>query len=93
MFDRPAAGRAFFEQVIRDHLDVGRPSSVALIFDRRVTVKTAGVFRTKVVTHGVDPQLRCYYKATRLKQYFKLRHEVARCEWTRRQEGRLMSVA
>jgi len=26
VFDRPAAGRAFFEQVIRDHLDVGRPS-------------------------------------------------------------------
>ncbi|MGB8382668.1 MAG: hypothetical protein WCG47_15735 [Dermatophilaceae bacterium] len=40
MFDRPAAGRAFFEQVIRDNLDVGRPSQVALIFDRRVNLKT-----------------------------------------------------
>ena len=28
-----------------------------------------------------------------IKQMLKLRHEVARCEWTRRQEGRLMSVA
>jgi hypothetical protein len=25
VFDRPAAGRAFFEGLIRDHLDVGRP--------------------------------------------------------------------
>jgi hypothetical protein len=29
VFDRPAAGRAFFEQIIRDHLDVGRPSTVS----------------------------------------------------------------
>jgi len=79
VFDRPAAGRAFFEGVIRDHLDVGRPSQVALIFDRRVNVKTPGTFRTKVVTRGVDPQLSCYYKASRLKQYFK-EHRALRTE-------------
>ncbi|WP_255413063.1 hypothetical protein [Mycobacterium hubeiense] len=33
MFDRPAAARPFFEQVIPDHLDVGWPESVLLIFD------------------------------------------------------------
>jgi len=33
VFDRPAAGRSFFEQLIRDHLDIGRPESVSLIFD------------------------------------------------------------
>ena len=79
VFDRPAAGRAFFEQVIRDNLDVGRPSQVALIFDRRVNVKTPGTFRTRVVTRGVDPQLCCYYKASRLKQYFK-EHRALRTE-------------
>ena len=79
VFDRPAAGRAFFEQVIRDHLDVGRPSSVSLIFDRRVTVKTPGTFRTKVVTQGVDPQISCYYRASRIKQYFK-EHRALRTE-------------
>jgi hypothetical protein len=52
VFDRPAAGRAFFEGVIRDHLDLGRPSSVALIFDRRVNSRTPGSFRTKVITKG-----------------------------------------
>jgi hypothetical protein len=79
VFDRPAAGRAFFEGVIRDHLDVGRPSSVALIFDRRVNAKTSGSFRTRVVTRGVDPQVSCYFKSSRLKQYFK-EHRALRTE-------------
>src|SRR5690242_6850806 len=57
VFDRPAAGRGFFEQLIRDHLDVGRPDSVSLIFNRRITSRTPGTFRTKVVTRGVDPQV------------------------------------
>jgi hypothetical protein len=47
VFDRPAAGRAFFEGVIRDHLDVGRPSSMSLIFNRRVGKRTPGTFRTR----------------------------------------------
>lgn len=79
VFDRPQTGRAFFEGLIRDHLDIGRPSSIALIFDRKVTVRTPGSFRTKVVTHGVDPQICCYYRSSRVKQYFKL-HRALRTE-------------
>ena len=79
VFDRPQAGRAFFEGLIRDHLDVGRPDQVAIIFDRRITTQTPGAFRTKVVTRGVDPQLCCYYKSSRLKQYFK-EHRALRTE-------------
>lgn len=79
VFDRPAAGRAFFEGLIRDHLDVGRPDQIALIFDRRVTRKTPGKFRTKVITRGVDPQLCCYYRSSRMKQYFK-EHRALRTE-------------
>ena len=71
VFDRPQAGRAFFEGLIRDHLDVGRPEQVAIVFDRRVTKQTPGSFRTKVITRGVDPHLCCYYRSARLKQYFK----------------------
>src|SRR6478609_3137341 len=67
VFDRPAAGRAFFEGVIRDHLDIGRPSRVALIFNRRITTKTPGTFRTAVITDGVEPQVSCYYKSSRIK--------------------------
>ena len=79
MFDRPQAGRAFFEGLIRDHLDVGRPDQVAIIFDRRVNQRTPGSFRTKVITRGVDPQLCCYYRSARLKQYFK-EHRALRTE-------------
>ncbi len=71
-FDRPAAGRSFFEQVIRDHLDVGRPESVSLIFDRRISSRTPGTWRTKVITKGVDPQVNCYYRSSRIKQYLVL---------------------
>jgi hypothetical protein len=79
VFDRPQAGRAFFEGLIRDHLDVGRPSQVAIIFDRRITSRTPGSFRTKVITPGVDPQLCCYYRSARMKQYFK-EHRALRTE-------------
>ncbi len=71
VFTRPQAGRAFFEGVIRDHLDIGRPSTVVLLFDRKLTARTPGRFSTKVIVRGVDPQLSCKYKSTRLKQYFK----------------------
>jgi len=42
VFDRPAAGRAFFEQVIRDHLDVGRPSAVRRPGRRRAPCSRRG---------------------------------------------------
>ena len=83
VFDRPQAGRMWFESVIRDHLDVGRPHQIALIFQRRVSCRTPGTFRTRVLTKGVDPTLCCYYKSSRLKQYFKegraLRTETVIC--------------
>jgi len=72
VFDKPLSGRLFFEQVIRENLDIGRPDQVSLVFDRRVTRRTPGTFRTRVLTAGVTPSLRFDYKATRVKQYFKL---------------------
>ena len=84
VFDRPAAGRAFFEGLIRDHLDIGRPDCVSLTFGRRINARTPGSFRTKVITEGVDPQASCYDKASRMKQYFKahraLRTETVICD-------------
>lgn len=79
VFDRPPAGRSFFEQLIRDHLDVGRPEKVSLIFDRRISSRTPGTWRTQVITKGVDPQISCYYKSSRIKQYFK-EHRASRTE-------------
>ena len=72
MLDRPLTGRVFFEDVIRDNLDLGRPDHVSLIFQRRVDRRTPGRFRTRVITDGVDPSLHVDYKTTKVKQYFKL---------------------
>jgi hypothetical protein len=71
VLDRPVTGRAFFEEVIRENLDLGRPSRVQLIFDRRVSKKTPGRFRTRVITDGVVPSLHVDYKSTRIKPYHK----------------------
>ena len=66
MLDAPVTGRVFFEQVIRDNLDIGRPDQVSLIFDRRVcavaATSTPGRFRTRVITDGVTPSLHVDYK-------------------------------
>jgi hypothetical protein len=71
IFDRPLRGREFFEEIIRDNLDLGRPDRVQLIFDRVVTKKTPGEFRTRVIQEGVHPSLHIQYKNFDLKQYFK----------------------
>jgi hypothetical protein len=75
LLDRPATGRIFFEQVIRDNLDLGRPDQVGLIFQRRIMRtgprQTPGAFRTRVITNGVIPSLHIDYKSTRIKQYHK----------------------
>ena len=71
VFDRPLAGRHFFEAVIRDNLDLGRPDQVSLIFSRRITRRTPGRFRTRVITNGVIPALQIDYKRSKIKQYFK----------------------
>jgi hypothetical protein len=44
---------------------------VQLIFDRKVTKNTPGLFRTRVITGGVVPSLPVDYKGTRIKQYHK----------------------
>jgi DNA-binding transcriptional ArsR family regulator len=72
VLDRPVQGRVFFEQIIRDNIDLGRPDQVQLIFDRRIVRGTQGRFRTRVITEGVIPSLHVDYKHSRIKQYHKL---------------------
>jgi hypothetical protein len=71
ILDRPLSSRILFEEIIRENLDIGRPDMVQLIFDRRVTKRTPGQFRTRVLTDGVIPSLHVDYKNSRIKQYFK----------------------
>jgi hypothetical protein len=69
--DRPQSGRIFFERVIHDNLDLGRPDKVQLIFDRRVLRNTRARFRTRVITEHVIPSLWIDYKSSTIKQYLK----------------------
>ena len=74
VFDRPVQGRHFFEAVIRENLDLGRPDRVGLLFPLRLTRATpppAYGYRTRVITDGVQPSLHVEYKASHVKQYFK----------------------
>lgn len=71
VFDRPASGRQWFESTIREHLDLGRPDQVSLVFSRRINRRTPGKFSTRVITQGVDPSIQIHYRASKLKQYFK----------------------
>jgi hypothetical protein len=71
VLDRPLTGRVFFEDVIRDNLDLGRPDHVALIFQKRISRRTRSRFRTRVITEGVTPSLHVDYKHSRIKQYHK----------------------
>jgi hypothetical protein len=74
VFARPVQGRHFFEAVIRENLDLGRPDRVGLLFPHRITRTTpppAWGYRTRVITDGVDPSLHIEYKSSHVKQYFK----------------------
>jgi hypothetical protein len=71
VFDRPLRGREFFESVIRENLDLGRPDHVQLLFPRKITRATPGRFTTRVITDGVNPSLHIAYKRCHIKQYFK----------------------
>jgi hypothetical protein len=74
VFDRPVQGRHFFEAVIRENLDLGRPDRVGLLFPLRLTRTTPPPtygYRTRVITNGVQPSLHVEYKHSHVKQYFK----------------------
>src|SRR5262249_13524207 len=74
VFARSVPGRHFFEAVIRENLDLGRPDRVSLLFPLRLTRATPPPtlgYRTRVITDGVPSSLHIQYKASHVKQYFK----------------------
>jgi hypothetical protein len=73
---RPAPARLFFEALIADNLDLGRPENVEIIFGRRVRCDTPGTFRTAIDRPVIDPDdkgvvVNIFYKHSRVKQYLK----------------------
>lgn len=72
VFRRPRDGRLWFEHAMRAQLDLGRPDRVQLVFARRISRRTPGLFRTRVITDGVDPSIELRYRRSTAKAYFKL---------------------
>ena len=76
VFAQPRHARGFFEALVADNLDIGRPEQVELIFAGRRRrpgrpPATPEVFKTKVVTRGVDVTVNAFYQHSRIKQYLK----------------------
>ncbi|MGH9224415.1 MAG: hypothetical protein ACRD2W_11690 [Acidimicrobiales bacterium] len=71
LFDAPRRARGFFEALVADNLDIGRPDEVKLIFGRQIDKDTKGEFATRVVTRGTEVTVNVSYRSSRIKQYLK----------------------
>ncbi len=71
VFDDPRRARRFFEALVADNIDIGRPEQLAIVFARQVRKTTREPFRTRVFAAGSDVKLDVGYKHSRLKQYLK----------------------
>ena len=73
VFDAPRRARGFFEALIADNLDIGRPELIELIFKRgqRRGAKAGGVFKTKIATYGTEIRINAFYRQSMIKQYLK----------------------
>lgn len=79
VFTQPRHARTFFETMLADNLDLGRPDQIEVIFGRRIPHmrskttghRAPGVFRTAIdrANHGVTVNV--FYKHSRAKQYLK----------------------
>ena len=73
VFDAPRHARGFFEALVADNLDIGRPELIELIFKRgqRRGAKAGGQYKTKIVTYGTEVNVNAFYRHSRIKQYLK----------------------
>src|SRR5262249_51416740 len=71
----PRHARAFFEALVTDNLDLGRPDTIEIVFGRRIITgkqrATQGTFKTKVITRGTQVTINAFYRHSRIKQYLK----------------------
>ncbi len=72
VFDDPRRARGFFESLVQDNIDIGRPEQIHAVFGRdrrgRTTTKP---FRTRVFSPGTEVHVDFSYKHSRVKQYLK----------------------
>jgi len=71
VFDDPRRARRFFEALVADNVDVGRPEEVSVIFARQVRKTTKEPFGTRIFSAGTEVKMDFRYKHSRVKQYLK----------------------
>jgi len=71
VFDAPRATRSFFEALLVDNLDIGRPEQMQIIFGRRVRIAPAEGYRTRLLRAGDQVTLNAYFRHSRVKSYLK----------------------
>src|SRR3989440_3192054 len=71
VFQAPRHARSFFEALVADNLDLGRPESVEIIFGRQRGRRAGGVFKTAIDQHTHGVTINVFYKHSRIKQYLQ----------------------
>src|SRR5438270_13689100 len=74
VFTAPVYGRHFFEAVIRDNLDLGRPDRVSLLFPTRLQRQPPPPgrgYKTRVNTYGVAPSLHVQFHHSPVPPHFR----------------------
>ena len=72
VFSAPRHARAFFEALIADNIDIGRPERAEIVFKRSPRgAKARGTFKTAIDRHAAQVTLNIFYKNSRVKQYLK----------------------
>src|SRR6266568_398585 len=77
VFDAPRQARAFFEALIADNLDLGRPENVEVLFKRDPRGRkpkdqgAGGAFKTAIDRHCDGVTINAFWRHSRVKQYLK----------------------
>src|SRR5215472_13962379 len=76
VFDAPRQARAFFEALIADNLDLGRPENVEVLFKRsprgrKPNDQAGGVFKTAIDRRCDGVTINAFWRHSRVKQYLK----------------------
>jgi hypothetical protein len=71
VFTAPRHARGFFEALAADNLDVGRPDTMQIVFNRQIRSNSTGVFQTIVDRDNDGVVVNAYYRHSRIKYYLK----------------------
>ena len=77
VFTAPRYARSFFETLIADNLDIGRPDHVEIIFGRKTNRDTTSTFHTAIDRYTDGVVINATFKHSRIKQYLERRPRPA----------------